>query len=99
MILAVPEADGVKVTPQLEVPRTPGRKVQLVELKLPATTADTKLTAPAGVTFPPATVVSVTVAEQVEAWLTTTGEEQPTLVKVVRRFTRILAAVVLELPL
>ena len=78
---AVPEADGVNVAPQLATEDVPDRKTQLVELKLPETPlVRGKVTLPVGVV---ATVeVSVTVAVQVEAWLTTTGLEQETLVAV-----------------
>ena len=78
---AVPEADGAKITPQLATEDVPDRKIQLVELKLPETPlAKVKVTLPVGVV---ATVeVSVTVAVQVEAWSTTTGLEQETLVVV-----------------
>ena len=78
---AVPEADGANTTPQLATEDVPDRKIQLVELKLPETPlAKVKVTLPVGVV---ATVeVSVTVAVQVEAWSTTTGLEQETLVVV-----------------
>ncbi|SRR6266704_5916612 len=78
---AVPDADGVNITPQFAVEEVLDRKVQLVELKLPETPlARVKVTEPVGVV---ATVeVSVAVAVQVEAWFTTTGLEQETLVVV-----------------
>lgn len=83
-MLAPAELDvlGVKVTPQLAVGEDPARKVQLVALKIPATPlVKVKVTDPVGVVAP-TDVVSVTVAVQVDCWLTTTGPEQDRLVLV-----------------
>jgi hypothetical protein len=66
-----------------------GATVQLVAEKDPVE-AETKVRLPVGVTFAP-TEESVTVAVQLEAWLTTTGLVQTTPVEVVRGFTVMLA--------
>ncbi len=63
---AVPDADGVNITPQLAVEDVPDRKLQLVELKLPETPlVSVNPTEPAGVVAP-IEDVSVTVAVHVE---------------------------------
>ncbi len=95
VIIAVPVADGVKVTLQV-----PDIRVQLPEeLKTPAAPIEENATVPEGVRAVPAEEVSVTVAMQEEAVPTATGVPQETEVEVVRRLTRILAATVLELAL
>jgi hypothetical protein len=77
--LAVPLADGVKVTEQ--VPATDN--VHGEPMTLPVPVARTTPTEPAGVEAPPP-AVSVTVALQVEPWFTNTGVAQVTLVEVER---------------
>lgn len=79
MILAVPEVDGVNVEVHVAVAPVPDR-VQVVNV--PVTPVTERLTVPVGVVGP-GVVVSVTVAVQVDAWLTTTGPVQDTLVVVV----------------
>ncbi len=77
--MAVPDVAGRKVTVQLPTAVVPER-VQLgprVPVDVPERV---KLTAPDGVVGP--AFVSVTVAVQVEAWFTTTGVSQETLVVV-----------------
>src|SRR5712692_10091479 len=98
-MLVAPVADGVKLTLQLEVPVAPAVRGQLDELKEPALPLGVKFTVPAGDVFVPAAEASVTVAVHFEAWLTTTGVSQATDVVVVRRFTVMLKAVVVELVL
>src|SRR5712691_10392321 len=92
MIVAVPVAVAVKVTEQL-----PEAKVQVAELKDPAAPVSLNARLPVGVTVVPGEV-SDTFAVHDEAWFTTTGVEQTTMVEVVRWFTVILAAT-LVLPL
>lgn len=69
----VPDALGVKVTPQLAMDAVADLRVQLVELKTPATPlVKVNDTDPVGVVAP-TEVVSLIVAVQVDGWLTTTG--------------------------
>ena len=76
MTVAVPVELGVNVTEQLPLAR-----VQLAELRVPAAVpAVVKLTVPVGVMIVPGDV-SVTVAVQVEAWLTMTGVVHDTTVE------------------
>ncbi len=87
MILAVPEAEGVNVTPQLATPRLTALTEQVVELKPGAPGAKDVLnvTVPVGVTAVPE-AMSDTVAVQVDAWFTNTVPgEQLIAVVVVRR--------------
>src|SRR5436309_11172120 len=70
-----PEADAVNATLQLAVGTVPATRLQLVELKLPATPAWVKETLPVGVVAP-TVEVSVTVTVHVDGWLTSTGLEQ-----------------------
>jgi hypothetical protein len=98
LTVAVPVADAVKLTPQLAEAPVP-LKLQGEPVKEPvAVPVAVKATVPAGVIAVPAVEVSVTVAVQVEGWLTTTGLVHETAVLVVRGFTVTLAAVVVELP-
>ena len=77
---------GVYVTEQEPLIPLGGGRVHVGLLKLPEP-LDEKLTVPVGADLVPA-AVSVTVAVQVLAWLTTTeAGEQDTLVVVVRRLT------------
>src|SRR5437870_13472690 len=86
-MLAVPAVDGVKVLVQVAVPAVvPAANVQVV--KVPVTPATVKVTEPVGV-LTGAGEVSVTVAVQVEPWLTTTGLVHVTAVVVVRLLTEI----------
>lgn len=80
----MPVAVAVKVTEQL-----PEARVQVVELNDPAGPVSVNATLPDGVINVPGDV-SDTVAMHGEAWFTTTGLEQTTLVEVVRRFAVIL---------
>ncbi len=86
MIRAVPVAVAVKVTVQL-----PDTRAQVVELNEPAGPVSVKVTVPVGVVTVPGDV-SVTVAVQDEAWLTTTGLVQTTAVVVLRLLTVTLEA-------
>src|SRR5947209_16990459 len=91
-MLAVPELEGVNVLVQVAVPAVvPAANVQVV--KVPVTPVTAKVTEPVGVTTVPAVVESVTVAVQVDPWLTTTGLAHVTAVVVVRRLTTTDAAV------
>lgn len=75
MIKAAPVAVAVKVTEQL-----PDTRAHVVELKEPAGPVSANVTVPLGVTGE-IVEVSVTVAVQLEAWLTSTEEgEQLTTV-------------------
>lgn len=76
-MLAVPDAEGMNLTPQDAVEPVPA-KVQLVTLKLPVTPVAVKLTDPVGVVAPTAEV-SVTVAMQVDTWLASMGLEHERL--------------------
>jgi hypothetical protein len=86
VISAVPVVVAKKVTEQL-----PEARVQVAELKDPAAPVSAKLTLPCGGTIVPSEV-SDTVALQDDAWFTTTGLEQTTVVDVVRGPTMILEA-------
>ncbi len=80
--LAVPPADGMKVTEQV-----PANRVQVADgVKLPEPVVTTKPTVPVGVVAP-APAVSVTVTLQGTPTLTVTIITQITLVEVERRFT------------
>ena len=95
-MLAVPALEGVNVLAHVAVPAVvPAANVQVV--KLPVTPVTAKVTEPVGVTTVPAVVESVTVAVQVDPWLTTTGLVHVTAVVVVRRLTTTDAAVVVLL--
>ena len=86
---AVPEEEGVNITVQVAVPTVvPAATVHVPdELRIPAAVPDAeKLTVPVGVLAAP-DPVSVTVAVQVESWLTTTIASQLMLVDVGRRRT------------
>ena len=85
VIVAMPVAIAVKVTEHL-----PETRVQVAELKDPASPVSVKLTRPVGVIDVPGDV-SDTVAVHEEAWFTTTGLEQFKVVEVVRGFTVIIA--------
>jgi hypothetical protein len=91
--VAVPTAEGVNVT--LQLPETREHGLGVPRVPVPVTIANS--TVPAGVLAVPA-AVSVTVAVQVEAWLTKTGVVQLTAVDVVRRLTVIVLEVVGPLP-
>ena len=62
-------------------------RVQGDPAKLPATPVAGKVTVPVGVVGVPTVEVSVTVAIQVDCWLTATGESQETVVDVVLGLT------------
>ena len=95
MIVCAPTALGVYVTEQVaELPEP--ERVQLVALKVPAPLL-VKLTVPVGVVFVPASV-SLTVAMQLVAWLTTTDDGEQLTVVPVERFAVTVTAVVPELP-
>lgn len=81
MTPALPDADPVKVTLQLEVGPVPDMRVQLVTLKLPVIPVCVNETVPDGIVG--ATLdVSVTVALQVDGCPTNTGLVQDTVVVV-----------------
>jgi len=80
-MVAVPAAVPVKVTEH-----EPEASVHVVALKVPVEPVLDHVTVPVGVLVVPA-AMSVTVAVQVEACPTTTGEVHETAVAVVRRFT------------
>lgn len=66
MILAVPDAKGVKLAEQLAVPVAPASRVQLETVGLVATPVSVNETMPAGlVAVPPFEGLSITVAVQV----------------------------------
>ena len=88
----MPVAIAVKVTEHL-----PETRVQVAELKDPASPVSVKLTRPVGVIDVPGDV-SDTVAIHEEAWFTTTGLEQFKAVELVRGFTVIIAAVLVLPP-
>jgi hypothetical protein len=73
IILAVPDTEGLNLTPQVAVDPVP-TNAQLVTLKLPATPVSEKPTEPAGVVAP-SVEVSVTFAVHVDAWLASMGLE------------------------
>src|SRR5438445_8744539 len=94
-MLAVPAVDCVKVLVHVAVPAVvPAASVQVV--KVPVTPVTAKVTEPVGV-LTGAGEVSVTVAVQVDPWLTTTGLVHVTAVVVVRLLTVTLAGVALLL--
>jgi hypothetical protein len=82
---AVPVAVAVKVAEQLATPVTPATRVHGLPVNDPAGPVSVKVTVPVGVVGE--AFVSVTVAVHDEAWLTTTGVEQVTLVVVLCRGT------------
>ncbi len=93
----MPEAvESRKLLVHVDVPRVAVAARVQVE-KVPVTPLTVKVTAPVGLTFVPRVELSVTVAVQTEAWFTTTGLVQLTLVVVVRRLTTTVAGVVVEL--
>src|SRR5712664_527524 len=94
-MVAVPAVDALNVEVHVAVPAVvPAAKVQVVNV--PETPETVNETEPVGVlTIPAAT--SVTVAVQVDPWLTNTGLVQVTAVVVVRRLTTTLAALVVLL--
>jgi hypothetical protein len=66
VILAVPDAEGVKLAEQLEVPVVPASRVQLETVGLTATPVSVNETLPAGlIGVPPFEGLSITVAVQV----------------------------------
>jgi hypothetical protein len=83
--MAVPAAVAVKLAEQVAIPVPPATRVQGLPVNEPAGPVLVKLTVPVGVVG--LAFVSVTVAVQEEAWLTTTGVEQATVVVVVRNCT------------
>src|SRR5437879_5005013 len=94
-MLAVPAVDGVKVEVHVAVPAVvPAASVHVVNV--PVTPLTVKVTEPVGV-LTGAGEVSVTVAVQVDPWLTTTGLVHVTAVVVVRLLTVTLAGVALLL--
>lgn len=97
--MAVPELDGsVKVAVQTAVPEIePCTRTHGELEKEPETPLSPKLTEPPGVMAEPSVELSVSVAVQVEAWLTTTGVVHETVVVVLRGLT-VIPDVLLELP-
>jgi|SRR5205807_5280980 len=94
-MVAVPAVEAVNVLVHVAVPAVvPAANVQVV--KVPVTPATVKVTEPVGV-LTGAGEVSVTVAVQVDPWLTTTGLVHVTAVVVVRLLTVTLAGVALLL--
>ena len=94
-MVAVPAVEAVNVLVHVAVPAVvPAANVQVV--KVPVTPATVKVTEPVGV-LTGAGEVSVTVAVQVDPWLTTTGLVQLTAVVVLRPPTVTVAAVVVLL--
>jgi hypothetical protein len=65
-MLAVPEADGVKVTWQVAVPVAPGTSAQGEPTRLPAEPVELKVTVPVGEIADEAPDVSMIVAVHVE---------------------------------
>ena len=95
MIVAVPAVEAVNVLVHVAVPAVvPAANVQVVNV--PVTPLTVKVTEPVGV-LTGAGEVSVTVAVQVDPWLTTTGLVHVTAVVVVRLLTVTLAGVALLL--
>ena len=91
----MPEVDAVNVDVHVAVPTVvPAANVQVVNV--PVTPLTVKVTEPVGV-LTGAGEVSVTVAVQVDPWLTTTGLVHVTAVVVVRLLTVTLAGVALLL--
>src|SRR5437016_2134883 len=94
-MLAVPAVEAVNVLVHVAVPAVvPAANVQVV--KVPVTPATVKVTEPVRLDEGRGEV-SVTVAVQVDPWLTTTGLVHVTAVVVVRLLTVTLAAVALLL--
>ena len=94
-MVAVPAVEAVNVLVHVAVPAVvPAASVQVV--KVPVTPVTVKVTEPVGV-LTGAGEVSVTVAVQVDPWLTTTGLVHVTAVVVVRLLTVTLAGVALLL--
>jgi len=94
-MLAVPALVGVNVEVHVAVPAVvPAAKVHVVNV--PVTPDTVNVTEPVGV-LTGAGPVSVTVAVQVDPWLTTTGLVQLTAVVVLRPPTVTVAAVVVLL--
>ena len=94
-MVAVPAVEAVNVLVHVAVPAVvPAAKVQVVNV--PVTPLVVKVTEPVGV-LTGAGEVSVTVAVQVDPWLTTTGLVHVTAVVVVRLLTVTLAGVALLL--
>ena len=94
-MLAVPALDGVNVLVHVAVPAVvPAASVHVVNV--PVTPDTVKVTEPVGV-LTGAGDASVTVAVQVDPWLTTTGLVHVTAVVVVRLLTVTLAGVALLL--
>ena len=75
--MAVPVAEGVKLTEHDAVAPEPGTSEQVLALNEPATPLLVKLTVPDG-DVAPELAVSVTVTVHELAWATTTGELQVT---------------------
>ena len=95
MIVAVPDVEAVNVDVHVAVPAVvPAANVQVVNV--PVTPDTVNVTEPVGV-LTGAGPVSVTVAVQVDPWLTCTGLTQVTLVVVVRWPTFTVAGVVVLL--
>ena len=95
MIVAVPDVEAVNVEVHVAVPAVvPAAKVHVVNV--PVTPDTVNVTEPVGV-LTGAGPVSVTVAVQVDPWLTCTGLTQVTLVVVVRWPTFTVAGVVVLL--
>ena len=95
MIVAVPEVEAVNVDVHVAVPAVvPAAKVHVVNV--PVTPVTVKVTEPVGVLTVPVPV-SVTVAVQVDPWLTTTGLVHVTAVVVGLAVTVTLAGVALLL--
>ena len=80
---AVPEVEAVKVELQVAVAPVPDR---LQAVNDPVTPVSASVTVPVGVIAVPREL-SVTVTEQAEPWLMTTGEAHEIAVVVVRGFT------------
>ncbi len=94
-MLAVPNVDAVNVLVHVAIPVVAvAARVQVVNV--PVTPDTVKVTVPVGVLIVPA-AMSLTVAVQLDPWLTRTGLTHVTDVVVVRRFTITLAGVALLL--
>jgi hypothetical protein len=72
--VAEPVAEGVNVVEQLAVPTTPATRAHVLLVNVPAAPVSVNVTVPVGVVG--LALVSVTVAVQVEPWLTTTEAVQ-----------------------
>jgi len=77
---AVPVAVGVKLMEQVATPVPPADRVQGLPVNDPAGPVSVKVTMPVGVVG--LAFVSVTVAAHEDAWFTTTGLAQTTVVMV-----------------